>query len=110
MSDDTVYLQHILECIRRIENHAAGGREQFFQSDVLQDATLRNLQTLAESCQRLSPASKATQPQISWSGISGFRNVVVHNYMGVDLPEVWTIIEVDLAPLKQAIQAMLQAR
>ena len=83
MTNDAVYLQHILECIRRIEKYAAPGREQFFQSDVLQDATLRNLQTLAESCQRLSAVIKATQPDISWSGIAGFRNILVHNYLGL---------------------------
>ena len=109
MSKDFVYLQHILECIRRIEKHAAAGREQFFASDTLQDATLRNLQTLAEASQQLSPALKATQPQISWSGISGFRNVLVHNYLGIELPRVWKIIEEDISPLEQAVTAMLAA-
>ncbi len=108
MSSDAVYLQHILECIRRIERHAAAGREQFFQSDTLQDATLRNLQTLAEASQQLSLALKDSQPQISWSGISGFRNVLVHNYLGIELTRVWAIVEHDVPLLKQAVLAMLK--
>lgn len=63
MRDDTVYLRHILESISRIERHVANGRDAFFASDLLQDATLRNLQTLSEATQRLSEAAKATQPQ-----------------------------------------------
>jgi uncharacterized protein with HEPN domain len=56
MKEDVVYLRHMLECIRRIEAHSAGGRAQFMGSRTLQDAVLRNLQTLVESTQRLSPA------------------------------------------------------
>jgi uncharacterized protein with HEPN domain len=56
MKEDVVYLRHMLECIRRIEENSAGGWAQFMGSHTLQDAVLRNLQTLAESTQRLSPA------------------------------------------------------
>ena len=60
MRDNTVYLRHIMECIRRIEENAAGGHEQFMSSHTLQDAVLRNLQTMSEATQRLSEAVKAT--------------------------------------------------
>ncbi len=63
MKDDTVYLRHILECISRIERHVADGWEAFFASDLLQDATLRNLQTLCEATQRLSEVAKASSPR-----------------------------------------------
>ena len=52
--DDTVYLRHSLECMRRIEEDIAEGRERFMASHTLQDAVLRNLQVMAESTQRLS--------------------------------------------------------
>jgi uncharacterized protein with HEPN domain len=106
MNDDRVYLRHILECISRIERHVAGGRDTFFASDTLQDATLRNLQTLSEATQRLSEAAKATQPQIPWRQIAAFRNVLVHNYLGVDLEQIWTVIHRDIPPLKQAVSAI----
>lgn len=107
MKDDTVYLRHILECIRRIESHVAGGKDAFLASDLLQDATLRNLQTLSEATQRLSEATKAAQPQIPWQEIGAFRNVLVHNYLGIDLEIVWTVIHRDIPPLKQAVQTIL---
>ena len=107
MKDDAVYLRHILECIRRIEEHAAAGRGAFFASHTLQDATLRNLQTLAEATQRLSDSLKAARPDIPWASIAGFRNVLVHNYLGIDLGLIWTVIERDLPPLKQAVTVLL---
>ena len=54
MKDDAVYLRHIQECVRRIEENVASGREESMASHTLQDAVLRNLQTMAESTQRLS--------------------------------------------------------
>jgi uncharacterized protein with HEPN domain len=52
MKDDRVYLRHIQECVRRIEENVASGYEEFMASHTLQDAVLRNLQTMAESTQR----------------------------------------------------------
>ena len=54
MKDDRVYLQHILRCISRIEEYTRGGRDTFFSSTLVQDAVIRNLQTLAESTQRVN--------------------------------------------------------
>jgi uncharacterized protein with HEPN domain len=72
MKDDAVYLRHI----RRIEENIAGGRAQFMESHTLQDAALRNLQTLAESTQRLSPALTDTHPAILWRRIASFRQEI----------------------------------
>ncbi len=107
MKDDAVYLRHILECIRRIEQHAAGGQQAFLQTHALQDATLRNLQTMSEATQRLSDESKLKRPDIPWTSIAGFRNVVVHNYLGIDLAQVWAIVQRDVPPLRQAVAELL---
>ena len=107
MKDDIIYLRHILECIVRIEEHVVAGRDTFFASHTLQDATLRNLQTMTEATQRLSDSTKAAHPHIPWQQIGAFRNVLVHNYLGIDLEQVWTIIHRDIPPLKQAVAALL---
>ncbi len=108
MRDDVPYLRHILECIRRIEENVAGGREQFLASHTLQDAVLRNLQTMAESTQRLSDTSKAPYPDIEWRRIAAFRNVLVHDYLGIDLETIWDVVQRDVPELRRAIQAMLE--
>ncbi|NQT52303.1 DUF86 domain-containing protein [bacterium] len=107
MRDDAVYLRHILECIRRIEENTAGGRGAFAESHTLQDAVLRNLQTLAESTQRLSDTAKSAHPELDWRRIAAFRNVLVHSYLGVDMHTVWEIVQRDLPDLERAVIAML---
>ena len=104
--DDNVYIEHMLESIRRIETNVSGGQESFLASHTLQDAVLRNLQTLAEASQRLSDTLKQTQPLIPWREIAAFRNVLVHNYLGIDLDAVWMVIQRDIPSLKQALVSM----
>jgi|SRR5205085_9078922 len=110
MRDDGVYIQHIAECIRRIEENTSKGLQEFNLSHTLQDAVLRNLQTLSEATQRLSDAVKAKYPQIEWSRIAAFRNVLVHNYLGIDLEIIWKITREELQELKRVIQAEMGDR
>lgn len=110
MKDDKLYLIHIAECLERIESYiGTGGKTEFMASSLIQDAVLRNLQTLAESTQRLSDSLKAAHPAVPWRQISGFRNILVHNYLGIDLEQVWLIIEQGLPDLQREAEAMLQA-
>jgi uncharacterized protein with HEPN domain len=67
---------------------------------------MRNLQTLTESSQRLSDAIKGTEPQVPWRELAGFRNVIVHGYLGVDFAAVWLVIEQDLPPVAAALARM----
>jgi uncharacterized protein with HEPN domain len=107
MKDDTVYLRHIMECIRRIEEDVSEGRERFLRSHTLQDAVIRNLQTMAESTQRISDNLKRSHPEIEWHRIAAFRNVLVHDYLGIDMERIWQITQVDVPELKQAIVSIL---
>ncbi len=107
MKDDGVYLIHIRECIDRIERYTEGGDGEFFSDTRTQDAVLRNLHTLSESTQRLSQTLKASHPEVDWRGISGFRNILVHDYLGVNLVRVWEVVERDLPHLKARIQDIM---
>ena len=108
MRDDRVHLDHILECLDWIARDIEEGRDAFFADRKTQSAVLRELQALAESTQRLSDDLKNAHPQVSWQGIAGFRNVLVHDYLGIKLDRVWNIIERDLPVLRAAVKAMLQ--
>ena len=109
MKDDRLYLIHISECIERIESYIAGrDKQQFLDSTLIQDAVIRNLQVLAESTQRLSDDAKESQSRVDWFKIAGFRNVLVHDYLGIEIERVWNILEKDLPILKEAIQNMLK--
>lgn len=107
MKDDSVYLHYIIECIRRIEENVKEGRERFMASHTFQDAVIRNLQTMAESTQRISDDLKQVHPEIEWNRIAAFRNVLVHDYLGLDIERIWEITQRDVPKLKQAVLAIL---
>ncbi len=106
MKDDKLFLLHIEECIKRIEEYTLQGRKEFLASTLLQDGVLRNLQTMAESTQRLSAELKSRNPQTDWRKIAGFRNVIVHDYLGLNIEEVWDVVQREIPELKSQIDAM----
>ena len=99
MRDEGVYLEHILECIARIQRYTAGGLELLRTDEMTHDAVMRNLQVLAESCMRMSSEIRERRREIDWKGIAGFRNVMVHDYLDLDLEKILEIIQVELPPL-----------
>ena len=101
--DDGLYLVHIVECIDLIEVYVEDRPDKVLEDAMVRDAVLRNLQTLAESTQRLSSDLKARYAQIDWAGIAGFRNQLVHGYLGIDEQTIVEVIVNDLPPLKATV-------
>lgn len=100
------YALHILDAIAKIRR--IGERGDIARDDILYDATLRNLQTLSEATQALPDKLKVSFPQIPWRPISGFRNILVHNYLGnIDPLTVANVIDQHLPSLEFAIRSML---
>ncbi len=108
MKDDQLYLIHISECIERIEAYVSGiDKRAFMASSLVQDAVIRNLQIMAESTRRVSDRLKEAQPKIDWHKIAGFRNILVHDYLGIDVKTVWNIVVKEIPTLKKTINSML---
>jgi uncharacterized protein with HEPN domain len=107
VKDDRLYLVHMSECIARIVQYTAAGEDAFFSDTMVQDAVVRNLQTLAESSARLSSGLKARRPEVPWRSIAAFRNVVVHDYLGLDVRQIWEIVERDIPVLGQQVEDLL---
>jgi uncharacterized protein with HEPN domain len=106
---DSLYLIHIRECLARVREYTFGGRDDFMKDTKTQDAVLRNLQIMGESTQRLSESLKAAHSQVKWRDLAAFRNILVHNYLGMDLAQIWQIITDDLPLFEQQIDAMIQS-
>lgn len=103
------YALHILDTVAKIRRIQIRG--DLTQDEVLYDAALRNLQTLSEATQQLPPDMKVAYPKIPWREISGFRNILVHNYLGnIDPLTVVAVIEKHLDLLEQGVRAMLGAK
>jgi len=101
-----VYAGHILDTLEKIRRIQQRG--DLTQDEVLYDASLRNLQTLSEATQRLPESLKQRYPAIPWKQISGFRNILVHNYLGeIDAQTVMAVVRQHLPPLELAVRDML---
>ncbi len=107
MKNYRVYLAQILECIRKIETYTKEGKEGFLNSELNQDAVIRNFQIIGEASKRLPEKFRNKYPDIPWQSIVAFRNVLIHNYDTVSLEEVWNILENELHPIKTAIESAL---
>ena len=108
MKSDATYLRHILDMIGRIESATSEGRDSFLSSQLHQDAVLRNLHTLTETTQRLSSDLKSAHADIDWRKLAAFRNVLVHDYLGIDIELVWSVVSQDIPEFKNQISGILK--
>lgn len=106
MKSERAYVNHVIECIRRITEDSKPGRNAVFASRTLQDAIVRNLQVLCESAQRIGEPHRQLHPEINWRSIAGMRNVLVHDYFEVDFETVWLVVTRELPPLEKAMRAI----
>ena len=107
---DRTYLVHIFECLDRIERYLPADRAAFLEDLKAQDAIIRNLQVLAESSKRVSETTRTEYADVEWEAIAGFRNVLVHDYLDVDVDEVWQVATTDLPAFRSSVEEILEAR
>jgi uncharacterized protein with HEPN domain len=84
-ASDEAYLLHIQDSINQILEYTREGKELFFSSRLIQDAVIRNLEIIGEATKQLTLEVKAKQPSIPWKQIAGMRDMLIHDYFGVDL-------------------------
>jgi uncharacterized protein with HEPN domain len=104
---DIAYLRHIADAIQRIESYISVGRDAFLSTPHWQDAVIRQLEIIGEATKRLSTEIRDQNPEVPWRRIAGLRDVLAHDYMGVDLPAVWEITQQQLPMLKRKVEAIL---
>jgi len=104
-SNDKTYCKHILELIAEIETFVQGMAFEQFEADLkTQRAVTRDLEIIGEASKRLSEEFQEEHSQIPWRKIGGMRDFLIHDYMKVDMKEVWKAATEDIQELKQAIQ------
>lgn len=91
-------LEDILEAIKNIKDYTSEiSFEEFMGNQKTKDAVIRNFEIIGEVATKLPKEFRENYPQIDWPGIIGFRNVLIHDYFGIDYQIVWTI-KTDILP------------
>lgn len=107
--DYNIYLYHILESIENIERYTKGlNWEEFLKSKLVQDGVIRNLEIIGEATKNIPAAIKAKYTKIEWKKMAGMRDILIHDYLGVDLERVWRALCNRLPVLKQEINKILR--
>lgn len=102
--DPKVFLDHILECIKLIEEYTKGKtRDDFLSSVGFQDMVVRRLEIIGEAVKNLPQEIKEKHPDIPWKRIAGMRDILIHEYFGIDLGLTWEVVEKELPSLKKMI-------
>jgi uncharacterized protein with HEPN domain len=108
MRDDRARLRDILEAIGKIEERAVAGREAFFRDELVQIWVIHHITIIGEAANNVSDALQARYPEMPWRDIIAMRNVLVHQYFGIDLFEIWDSVDNDLPQLKSDIERILR--
>ena len=109
--DAFVYVHHMLDAVKAIEAYTKGmGREDFLKNKMIQDAVMRNLEIMGEAAKRVSKALRDAHPSVEWKKIAGMRDILIHEYLGVDQEKVWLVIENRLPVLKAELSRILNGK
>lgn len=107
MRDDRARLLDILEAIEKIEQRAAAGKEEFLRDELLQVWMIHHIQIIGEAASRLSVSLRADSPAVPWEDVIAMRNVLVHQYFGVDLEEIWSTVSTEIPTLKSSVEGLV---
>ena len=107
MNKDRLYLESIRDCVERIAEYTAAGEQAFLASRLIQDGVIRNLEVIGEATKNLSSELRDANPAIPWRQIAGMRDVLIHDYLKVNLARVWRTVVTDRPPLRDTITRLL---
>jgi len=107
LREDRAWLLDILEALEKIEKYAAKGEQVFYNEELIQVWIIYYIQVVGEAANQLSPSFKKEHNNVPWRGVAAMRNILVHQYFGIDLDEVWNTVSTDLPVLKAIVLGII---
>ena len=103
--DYRLYLEDILESIEKIKKYVKGvSLKEFTKKEMIIDAVVRNFEIIGEATRQLPPKIKSKYPHVEWKAMVAFRNVIIHEYFGINRKIMWDIIENELPELENKLK------
>jgi len=107
--DAKTFIDHIMECICLIEKYKKDCTKQKFMHDVqLQDSIIRRIEIIGEAVKNIPREIKNKYPEIAWKEIAGMRDILTHEYFGIDLELTWETVKKDIPKLKKQLTTIIK--
>ncbi len=106
--DSKIYLEDILEATRKIKTYTGSlSKAAFLEDEKTLDAVVRNLEVIGEAVKKLPEDLRAQHSAVEWKKIAGLRDILIHEYFGLDAEIVWDIVQTKVPALDQEVRTML---
>jgi len=104
-----MYIEDIIDCMEKIERYVGElSYQDFVKNSLVFDAVIRNLEVIGEASKSIPEEIISCYPDIPWKSMIGLRNILIHEYFGVDPEIIWEIIKTDLPKTKPLILQILR--
>jgi len=105
--DNSVYIKHIKESISKILVYTKNfSKTSFNDNPLVQDAVIRQLELIGEATKRISKEFRDKYPDVPWQDMAGMRDILIHDYLNVDLDIVWKTVKIDIPKLNKIIKSI----